>query len=134
MLTESYELLMFICFEVRGKNLDAREINPLLQRFRQQLERYKFEEREILAWPMRVDEFNSELVDSTWLLCSQQIRWTVYNPKGRSHSDIEVQLLNGMLSQKLEDKKVSIQMSKAIFSGNAKIGRWPEERLAVVTF
>ena len=77
---KSREFLMFVCFEVRGTNLDGQQVNPLLRSFRKQLENFRLKEGEMKAWPIRVDEFQSELIDSTCVLCSQNIHWNIYNP------------------------------------------------------
>ncbi|MCK4814785.1 hypothetical protein KA005_03370, partial [bacterium] len=129
---KSHEFLMFVCFEVRGNNLDSRQVNPLLRKFRTQLKDYRLEEDGMKAWPVRVDEFASELVHPSWLLCSQQILWNIYNPVGFSYDRIQARMLNDVLKQRLEDKEisVSIQMRNAFYNGSLRQGRWPRESLA----
>lgn len=133
---KSHEFLMFICFEVRGNNLDSRQVNPLLRKFRKQLEDYRLEEDGMKAWPVRVDEFNSELINDTWLLCSHNIRWSISNPTGFSYDRIQVRMLRDMLKQKLVDKEISIsiQMRNAFYNGCQREGRWPRESLAGIGF
>lgn len=125
---KNYEFLMHICFQVRGKNLDSRIANPLLRKFRQQIENYKFEEAGIKAWTVRVDEFEADLVSENLAICSQQILWRANDPRGFSLETIRPKLLRIMLMQRLEDDEtnITIQMTDAIFGDKgSKRSRWP---------
>lgn len=128
---KSREFLMFVCFEVRGTNLDGQQVNPLLRSFRKQLENFRLKEGEMKAWPIRVDEFQSELIDSTCVLCSQNIRWNIYNPTGFSYDRIQVKLLRDILTQGLKDEEASItiRMTDALYQGSHRHGRWPKEAI-----
>ena len=127
----SYELCMSVCFEARGGNLDSRQVNPLLRQFRQLLEDYRFEEGKIKCWPKRVDEFQSELVGTDLLICSQNILWGIYNPAGFSDDRIRVKLLRDVREIRVDEQKsidgISIHMTDAIFEGSRRHGRWPRD-------
>ncbi len=135
-LNKSFELFMQVCFEVRGKNLDSRQVNPLLRKFRKQLEDYRLEEGRIKARPMRIDEFQSELVGTDLAICSQHILWQIYDPTGFSRERIQPRLLRDMLIQRLEDEEIfiTIQMTDAHFQGSHKHGRWPRDEFAGAGF
>ncbi len=127
---KGYEFIMNVCFEVREENLDSRQVNPLLRKFREQLENYKFKEGEIKIWIGRVTEFESELINTNWLVCSQQILWRGYSPRGFSCEGIKPRLLRDMLTQELKDEETSItiRMTNALYEGSQKQGRWPRDR------
>ena len=44
-MPELSELYMFVCLRVKGKNLDARKVNPLLVQYNTLLEQLKIEEK-----------------------------------------------------------------------------------------
>jgi len=143
-LNKSFELFMQVAFEVRGKNLDSRQVNPLLEKFREQLKDYRLEEDGIKAWPKRVDEFEWELVGTDLLICSQNILWNIYSPRGISGGRIQIRLLRDMRKMKLEKKEdeedsenegISIYTTQAVFQGSQRCGRWPkDERFAGAGF
>lgn len=127
----SYDLCMQVCFSARGRNLDSRQVNPLLREFRKLLENYRFEEGKIKAWPKRVDEFESELVGTDLLICSQNILWGIYNPAGFSDDRIRARLLRDMGEIRVDEYKsddgISIRMTDAVFQGSSRHGRWPRD-------
>lgn len=127
-LNKSYELIMHICFSVRGRNLDSRQVNPLLRKFRKQLEDYRLEEGKIKAWPKRIDEFQSELVGTDLAICSQHILWQIYDPAGFGRERIQPRLLRDIRTQELKEDGISIQVTDAIFQGSHRHGRWPRDR------
>jgi len=127
-LNKSFDLCMEICFEVRGRNLDSRKVNPLLRKFRKQLEDYRLKEGEIKAWPKRVDEFQHELVGTDLAICSQHILWQIYDPAGFGRERIQPRLLKDMRKQNLVEAEISIQMTDAVFQGSHRHGRWPRDR------
>ncbi len=133
-LNKSYELIMHICFSVRGRNLDSRQVNPLLREFRKQLEDYRLEEGRIKARPMRIDEFQSELVGTDLAICSQHILWQIYDPTGFGRERIQPRLLRDMRTQELENEGISIQMTDAHFQGSHRHGRWPRDEFAGAGF
>lgn len=128
---KSYDLCMQVCFSVRGRNLDSRQVNPLLRQFRQLLEDYRFKEDKIKCWPKRVDEFESELVGTDLLICSQNILWGIYNPTGFSGDRIQARLLRDMGEIRVDEYKsddgISIRMTDAVFQGSSRHGRWPRD-------
>lgn len=140
MLSESYDLIMSVCFEVRGKNLDSRQVNPLLREFRRKLENYRLKENGIQAWPERVDEFQSELVGTDLAICSQQIKWNIFNPTGTGYDKTQTRLFRDMLEMKLDNQEkhskniITITMKDAIRAGDLKHGRWPRERMETIVF
>jgi len=133
-LNKSFDLCMEICFEVRGRNLDSRKVNPLLRKFRKQLEDYRLKEGEIKAWPKRVDEFQHELVGTDLAICSQNILWGVSSPRGICDAGIQPRLLRDMRIQNLVEAEISIQITDAIFQGSHRHGRWPRDRFGGAGF
>jgi hypothetical protein len=137
-LTQDFELIMFVNFHVRGKDLDARTCNPVLREFRRMIESYKLEEDGIKAWPVTVDEFKYELIDSTWLTASFDIKWNVHNPTEKDNNEVRADLLRAMLKLELTrgtySQKITITMKDAAYRGDMKHGRWPREEIQIVGF
>ena len=139
----SYELIQHISFSCRGKNLTPEKCNPLLRQFRRQLESYELREGELFARPAVVDEFQGELVDSTWVLASQQIKWDISDSKegwaSRANNFIRQRLSKDMMGMKLDNgekytKRITITVEQAVFQGEPKVGRWVKEKFSVISF
>ncbi len=125
---KSYEFVMHVCFEVVGKNLDSRIVNPLLRKFREQLENFKLYEGQMKCWVVRVTEFEHELINMDRAICSQQILFRAYDPRGFSCESIKPRLLRDMLTQELKDEEFSINiwMTDALYGGSRKSAPWPK--------
>jgi hypothetical protein len=124
---KDYQLAMQICFSVKGKNLDLKRVWPVLEKFRRQLEGHKFDEDGAKVWPVRMDEFQNELIRADLLICSQHILWQIYDRTGSSFDGIQSKLLRDMRGQKLEDDEISIHVTDAVYHDGNKRGRWPKE-------
>jgi hypothetical protein len=137
-LTKSYELIMSVCFYVRGKDLDARTTNPVLREFRELIEAYKLEKDGVKAWPITVDEFKYELIDSTWLTASFDIKFNIHNPTEKDNNEVRADLLRAMLKLQIThgtySQKITIEMVDAVYRGDTKRGRWPREEIQIVGF
>lgn len=128
---KSYEFIMNVCFEVRGKDLDSRQVNPLLRQFKQQLKDFKLYEGQMKCWAVRVDEFEYELINTDRAVCSYQILFRAYDPRGFSCESIKPRLLRNMRMQELrdEEKDISIQMTDSLYDGGSKKARWPRNEI-----
>ncbi len=139
-----YDMYQHICFEVRGKGLNPNRVNPVLEKFREKLLAYRFEEDGLKAFPDVVDEFIYNEVDTSLLRCSYQIKWRIVdNDAGkrtdRFNNEIKPKLRNEMQGFRLEkvekyNRKISIEVVNSAFQGEVKRGAWPQEHMAIVMY
>lgn len=148
METRSYEQIMEICFTCKGKNFDGRDskcierVNSFLRKFRRMIEEIKIEKGDFKAWVGRVDEFNYELLDTSTIICSHQIKWSCVDGPGwgqrlnqhvRPWLHDELRKLYLWNEQKYNDK-LEIQVVDTVFQGSPKRGLWPAEKPMVISF
>ena len=127
---KNYEFTMDICFSVRGRNLNSKQVNPLLKKFREQLEAFKLYENGMKCWVVRVSEFEHEEMNMDYLLCSQQILLRAHDQRGFSLEAIKPKLLKNMRMQGSsndEEQSITIQMVDALYMGSSKSCRWPND-------
>lgn len=147
-MPELSELYMFVCMRVRGKNLDAREVNPLLREYNTLLRQLKVEEQRndgkiFKAWVQEIDEFEHQILDKETLLCSIQVRWNIFDPlphgaNNYAHS-ICVKLHEALMAivvdnGKTNSKKIVIKTMDTHIPGNTRTGRWPREKIPSAIF
>lgn len=140
-----FELYMDVLFRVRGKNLDARNIdcvsrvNPFLREFREKLKDIKIDKPGIQAHVESVDDFLFDLVDTTTLLCSQKLKWLFVerrdpiNHEANKDHNANLLIVEVLRDISLEHGKYSTKLIAEImdfhFTGNVKRGRWPRDRI-----
>lgn len=146
--TELSDMYMFVCLRVKGRNLDARTVNPLLVEYNTLLREMKIEEKRddgkiFKARVQSLDEYQHEILDKDTLLCSRQIRWNVidpiYNPyspsspRPNSAHNIHARLHEAVMKIRVQEgkysKKIVIETVNTHVPGNTRTGRWPEEPL-----
>jgi hypothetical protein len=147
MESKSYEEIVHICYEIRGKNFSTRDrsckerVNAFLRKFRRELEKIKIEDGDLKIWVTVVDEFVSELLDTTKILCSHQLRFTIVDGPGWAKNKNEK--VRPMIHRRLRDmymwnelkyaERLEIQVVDSCFQGSYRSGKWPEERPMVVS-
>ena len=144
-----YDRILYVLFTVKGKNLNERDpkcidrVNGFLRLFRQKLESLRVEENGLIAVPQRVDSFIAESIDTTTILCSQTILWTVKDSSSNRADNFNWglnRLLGNMVKDQVLDnglsysKKLTAEVTDIAFQGERKRGRWPEERLTVISY
>ena len=148
METKSYEQIMSICFKLTGKNFDGRDkscvarINEFLRKFRRLVEATKVEKGDLKAWPVTVDEQVFELLDTSTLLGSFQIKWNIVDGENwASNLNERVRpLIHNALrkmhlwnEQKYGDR-LEIFVLDTAFQGSPRTGRWPKSEPMVISF
>jgi hypothetical protein len=139
-----FEVVMEVCFEVKGKNLDERNpecterVNTFLRKFRRSIEETKIKEDNFRANVEFVDEFQHELLSDTLLLCSQQIKWTCYGRGAEIRNTANAKL--GQALKKLEfeegsySSKLAVRVVDFHFSGELRHNRWPNQGILTIGF
>jgi hypothetical protein len=143
----NYEEIVFVCFRISGKYFDKREpkcimrVNAFLRQFRQKIEEVRIEKGELKGWVIRADEFISELIDSTEILCSLQVRFQCVD--GENWALNRNNLIRPLIHQTLKSlslwnnlkygERLEATVLDVNFQGSPRRGRWPERRPIVVS-
>ena len=140
---KSYDIVAFVNFEARGKNLNSQTVNPILRDFRRKLEAFKVVKGDLVIRVERCDEFESELVDSGWLLASHQVRFLIVDSDkqwaNNSNNVVRPAISQGIREIEIQNgltytKRITVRVRDVCFQGKPRQGRWATERLNVVTF
>jgi hypothetical protein len=138
-MPEMLEQYVFVCLRVTGKKLDAREVNPLLEKYNKLLEEVRIEERrndgkKFMVWASNIDEFQHELIDRNTLICSRQIKFEIRDPLPRSANNAahhtQVKINEALMKIKVETGRIAIETTETRFPNDFKKGRWPMEKNA----
>jgi hypothetical protein len=142
--TEMSEQYVFILLRVTGKNLDAREVNPLLKHYNELLRQCKIEEqradgKKFMVWVDNIDEFQHEILDKNTLICSRQIKFEIRDPFPHSSNnyghDTHVRIHEALMKIRVENEKtysqrIIIETVETRFPYDFKKGRWPIDKNA----
>lgn len=138
-MTGMSEQYVFILLRVTGKNLDAREVNPLLNKYNQLVENCRIEEQRtdgkiFKVWVDHIDEFQHELLDRNTLICSRQVKLEIRDPlphtaNNPQHST-QVKIHEALMKIKVETEKIFIETTETRFPNDFKKGRWPIDKNA----
>ncbi|MCK4731586.1 MAG: hypothetical protein KAT65_03925 [Methanophagales archaeon] len=141
-MPELSEKYIFIRSEVRGEQkLDAAEVNPLLQQYRRELEKFKIEEPKrngglCKTWVQLVEDFKSEILnEGKTLLFSHQLKVNIFDSLPHSHNNyahsLQVKLAKGIReiyvdNGKTDNQKIFIVTTGIKFSGGVSTeDKWP---------
>lgn len=137
-MPELSEKYLDILLQIKGKNLDARDVNPLLTEYDNHLENCKISEERsdgkfFTAVVNIIDDRQHELLDKNTLICSRKIKFNIFNPYPHTQNNQEHHiyvLLHRALMQiavKLEtsEKKIIVRTIDTHSAGDFKKGRWP---------
>jgi len=133
----NYELSMKICVEATGKKskLNEKNLNPLLEKFKMNLEGFKIDERQLLITMESVDDFwFEERLEESRVLFSW---WLKFNIRDSSDHMVAIQRFNDSIrpmlkkilgSFRLSEKGVNLKVINARFPEEISEGAWPRER------
>lgn len=139
-----YDKIQFICFEVTGKGLNPKKVNPVLASFHEKLLAIRIKDDPWRIHPEVVDDLVIEEVDTTKLIGQYTIRWSICDTDeagwiDRKNNSIEPLLTNVIGKVRLDNngrygKRIEIKVMNSRFQGEVRQGRWPRDiSIAVVT-
>jgi len=137
-MPEMSEKYLDILVQVKGKNLDARRVNPLLVQYDDLLKNCKISEERsdgkfFTAVVNVVDDRQHELLDKNTLICSRKIKFNIHNPYPRSTNNSEHHiyvclhkaLMELAVKRETPKEKIIVRTLDTHVAGNFKKGRWP---------
>jgi hypothetical protein len=135
----AFEVVMELCFEVKGKNLDERDpkcverVNEFLRKLRRKIEEMKIEEPNFMASVQTVDEFEHELLSDTLLICSQQLKWNAFargaDARNTAYPKICQKLKELEFTEGSYNRKLSVRVTDFHFPYELRHGKWPNRRI-----
>lgn len=138
-MPEMSEQYVFILLRVTGKSLDAREVNPLLEKYNKLLEEVRIEElrddgKKFMVWVSNIDEFQHEILDKNTLICSRQVKLEIRDPLPHSANNAahftQVKINEALMKVKLETGRINIETIETRFPNDFKKGKWPRDKNA----
>lgn len=139
-----YEAIQFVCFEVKGKDLNPDKVNPIIQEFHIKLDNFRYKEPPLTIFPTAVDEFKIQEISDSLLIGSYQIRWEIVDLDGetamyRKNNDIRPLLTREMMKIEVKgwergSRRIKMKIINSRFSDELKTGIWPNVRPEIVTF
>ncbi len=139
-----YEAIIHVACELRGKNIKPETASPVISQFRNQLLAWRYDHPPLKIYPVVVDEFQFQEIDTTLLRVSWQIRFNIWDSDNegwvnRMNNSIQPILLNGMLEQKMSNglrygRQISILVVDVRLHGNPTNhpNLWPVEKVVSV--
>jgi len=130
-----YDLIQHICFEISGKNLSPKIVNPLIHDFHDKLDNFRYLSHPFKIVPIAVDTFVVKESDSSKVIGSYQIRWDVIDmvkEDAMFRKNNEIRPLITRLVKKIgvgigtEDSRIIIKVINSRFSDEFKEGIWPD--------
>ena len=135
-----YELILSIAFKIEGKNLADRIslVNDFLRGFRKKLENVQIREGDLFIRVAMVDEFNSDLIGPSGLLCSHRIRFTI-SDSDEGWSDRKNNKTFPLIAKTLRDfeykneaQDLEAKVGRFALQGERKTGFWPAEKMPTI--
>lgn len=142
-MPELSEKYLEVLVEIKGKNLQAKAVNPLIQIYDERLKSLKIREvrsdgKIFRASVCDIDNRNHELLNKDTLICSRQIKFNIFNPFPHSANNGD-HLIHARLHKKLMeitvedagtpiDAGMTIRTTDTHVAGNFRKGRWPKDR------
>lgn len=136
-----YELIMNVCFKIVGRNLTGRipQVNDFLQGFRRKIEAMEIREGNLFIRTAMVDEFNSSIQNSSAILCSHRIRWTISDSEDgwaeRKNNKIYPLIAENLGALEHTDKAQDLvaKVERFALQGERKTGIWPAEKMPTIS-
>lgn len=140
-MPEMSEKYVDILIKIKGKNLDAKVVNPLIQRFDAELKDLKVKEQRsdgktFIASVNLIDNRRHELLDKDTLILSRQVKWNIYNPYPHTFDNLEhkIHVCLHQAMMKIEVRKetghgeeIVIKAIDSHVPGSMREGRWPRD-------
>jgi len=127
-----YDLIFFLCFEVIGKNLSPKIVNPLIGNFHDKLNNFRYESYPLKIVPAIVDSFMVKERGSK-VIGSWQIKWDVmdFNKEDamfRKNNKIKP-LITRLISRMgveigMKDFRIVLRIINSRFQDDFKEGEW----------
>lgn len=137
-MPELSEKYLDILVQVKGKDLDARRVNPLLREYDNLLKECKISEERsdgkfFKASVNTIDDRKHELLDKNTLICSRKVKFNILNPFPHSQNNAEhkihVCLHNALMQLAIKrgtlEEEIVIHTLDTCGTGGFKKGRWP---------
>lgn len=139
-----YEQIMFICWEITGRDLNPKKVNPIIKKFHDQLNDFFYEVYPFKIVPTAVDEFVVQEISGSLLIGSYMVRWEIIDLDGetamyRKNNDIRPLLTREMMKVQVKgeirgSRRIVMRMINSRFSDEIKEGIWPGSKPQVLTF
>jgi len=139
-MPEMSEKYLDVLLEVKGKDLDARSVNPLLHEYDDSLKECKISEQRadgkiFTASVDHIADRQHELLDENTLICSRKIKFNIHNPYPHSQNNLEhyiyvclhKALMQLAVKQGESEEKIIIHTLDTNADGGFKKGRWPTD-------
>lgn len=137
-MPEMSERYLEVLLQVSGKDLDARIVNPLLQKYDYALKELKVveERRDGKAFTASVDHIDDrkhELLDKNTLILSRKIKFNIHNPYPHGQDNVEHKIYVSLhkkvmqlaVKHETDKEKIVIRTVDTNTDGGFKRGRWP---------
>jgi len=130
-----YDLIFHLCFEVSGKTLSPKIVNPLIGDFHDKLDNFYYESYPIKIRPALIDSFMFKEIDSSKVIGSWQIKWDIIDiVKGGAmfrKNNLIKPLLTRLVKKigveiGMKDFKIIMRIINTRFQDDFKEGVWPD--------
>lgn len=132
------EKYLDVLLQVKGKDLDARVVNPLLRQYDYSLKECKIVEerangKAFTASVDHIDERKHELLDKNTLILSRKIKFNIHNPYPHGQDNVEHKIyvllhravMEIAVKHETSEEKIVIRTVDTNADGGFKRGRWP---------
>jgi len=131
----NYELSMKICVEATGKKskLNEKDINPLLEKFKMNLEGFKIDVAQLLITVDSVDDFwYEEKLEESRVLFSWWLKFNIHDGRADAvehfNNSIRPMLTKIIRSMGLKENGIKLLVVNTRFPEEVAQGDWPKER------
>jgi len=131
----NYELSMKICVSATAKKskLNEKDINPLLEKFKINLEGFKIDERQLLVTVDSVDDFwYEEKLEEGRVLFSWWLKFNIRDNRPdaveKYNNEIRPMLTKIIRAMGLKENGIKLKVINTRFPEEVAQGDWPKER------
>jgi len=131
----NYELSMKICVEATGKKskLNEKNINPMLEKFKMNLEGFKIDESQLLVTVGSVDDFwYQERLEEGRILFSWWLKFSIHDGRAdaveKYNNEIRPMLTKIIRAMGLKENGVKLKVINSRLPEEVAEGDWPRER------
>jgi len=130
-----YDLIFHLCFEVSGKNLSPKIVNPLIGDFHDKLDNFYYESYPLKIRPALIDSFMFKEIDSSKVIGSWQIKWDIIDTVKGGAMFRKNNLIKPLLTRLVSkigvvigtgDSRIIIKVINSRFDDEFKEGVWPD--------
>lgn len=130
-----YDLIQHVCWQVSGKNLSPKIVDPLIGDFHDKLDNFRYDSYPFRIAPLAVDTFMAKEINSSKVIGSWMIKWDIVdldkeNSTFRMNNEIKpliTRLIRKMGSEiGMKDYRITIKIVNSRFQGEFKEGIWPD--------